>query len=94
MVVHVIPLLVETGQQDTFDVVIVVDVDPATQVERLQQRDGATRTEAEARLAAQASREQRSAAADVIIDNSAGCYRTEETVEPIWPNSAARATPE
>ncbi len=94
VVVHVIPLLVETGQQDAFDVVIVVDADPATQVERIQQRDGVTRAEAEARLAAQASREQRSAAADVIIDNSAGVTELRKLVERIWAELSPQANPE
>ena len=42
VVVSVIPLLVETGQQDAFDVLVVVDVDPAIQVRRLMTRDGLT----------------------------------------------------
>ena len=48
VVVHVIPLLVETGQADDFDLVVVVDVDSATQRARLLRRDGSTEAEAEA----------------------------------------------
>lgn len=94
VVVHVIPLLVETGQQDSFDVVLTVDVDRETQIERLQQRDGVSRAEAERRLAAQVSREQRSAAADVIIDNAADVTELKKHVELIWAELAARANPE
>lgn len=94
VVVHVIPLLVETGQQDSFDVVLTVDVDRETQIERLQQRDGGSRAEAERRLAAQVSREQRSAAADVIIDNAADVIELKKHVERIWAELAARANPE
>lgn len=94
VVVHVIPLLVETGQQDSFDVVLTVDVDRETQIERLQQRDGVSRAEAERRLAAQVSREQRSAAADVIIDNAADVTELKKHVERIWAELAARANPE
>ena len=70
VVVHVIPLLVETGQQSRFDEVVVVDVPEATQVARLMGRDGLSRADSLARIAAQASREERRAAATWIIDNS------------------------
>jgi dephospho-CoA kinase len=65
-----IPLLVETGQQDRFDAVIVVDVPEQLQRERLMARNRLTAEEADARIAAQASREERNAAATVLIDNS------------------------
>lgn len=70
VVVHVIPLLVETGQQDDFDVVVVVvDADPDIQLARLHARDGLSEEAARARLAAQASRQDRRAAADVVLSN-------------------------
>ena len=59
VVVHVIPLLVETGQQEDFDLVVTVDADHETQIQRLMARNGFTRAEAESRIAAQASREDR-----------------------------------
>ncbi|WP_110181543.1 dephospho-CoA kinase [Nocardioides solisilvae] len=70
LVVHDIPLLVETGQADRFDAVVVVDVPVETQVERMVRDRGATEDEARARIAAQASREQRLAAATHVLDNS------------------------
>ena len=70
VVVQVIPLLVETGQQDSFDAVIVVDVPEAVQRQRLMARNGLSAEEADARIAAQATRAQRTAAATVVIDNS------------------------
>jgi dephospho-CoA kinase len=70
IVVQMIPLLVETGQQDRFDAVIVVDVPEQLQRERLMARNRLTAEEADARIAAQASREERNAAATVLIDNS------------------------
>lgn len=70
IVVQMIPLLVETGQQDNFDAVIVVDVPEQLQRERLMARSGLSAEEADARIAAQATREQRAAAATVVIDNS------------------------
>lgn len=70
VVVQMIPLLVETGQQDNFDAVIVVDVPEAVQRQRLMARNGLSVEEADARIAAQATRHQRNAAASVVIDNS------------------------
>ncbi len=70
VVVHDIPLLVETGQAESFDAVLVVDVPVATQVERMVADRGMSREEAEARVAAQATREQRLAAATYVIDNT------------------------
>jgi dephospho-CoA kinase len=64
-----IPLLVETGGADRFDRVLVVDVDPAIQLARLQARDGSTRAEAERILAAQATRAARLAVAHDVIRN-------------------------
>lgn len=68
-VVQVIPLLVETGQQDAFDTVLVVDVEPGTQLRRLMGRDGLDEEHARARVAAQADRDARLAAADVVWRN-------------------------
>ncbi|MEA5053327.1 MAG: dephospho-CoA kinase, partial [Propionicimonas sp.] len=64
--VHVIPLLVETGQQGSFDLVVVVDVDEATQLRRIVTRDGLPESEARARIQAQASRAERLASADAV----------------------------
>lgn len=70
IVIHEIPLLVETGQATAFDALVVVDVPVEVQVERLVKDRGLTPEEAEARIAAQASREERLAVANYIIDNS------------------------
>lgn len=66
----VVPLLVESGLFSDADRVLVVDVPAQVQVERLMQRDGSTREQAEAMLAAQTSREKRLARADDIIENT------------------------
>lgn len=84
VVVHVIPLLVETGQQDDFDVVVVVDVDRGTQLTRLQKRSAMTLEEGEARLAAQATAERRRAVADRILDNSGSLAELEQQVDELW----------
>ena len=70
LVVHDIPLLVETGQGGSFDAVVVVDVPPEVQVDRLVGDRGWSPEEAAARIAAQASRADRLAAATYVIDNT------------------------
>ena len=84
VVVHVIPLLVETGQQEDFDLVVTVDVDHETQIQRLMARNGFTRAEAESRIAAQASREDRRIAADVVLDNTGSVTQLREQIDALW----------
>jgi dephospho-CoA kinase len=84
VVVHVIPLLVETGQQEDFDLVVTVDVDHETQIKRLIARNGYTRAEAESRIAAQASREDRRIAADVVLDNTGSVPQLREQIDALW----------
>jgi dephospho-CoA kinase len=84
VVVHVIPLLVETGQQENFDRVVIVDADHETQVQRLMARNGFTRAEAEARIAAQASREERTLVADVVLDNTGSVTQLREQIDALW----------
>ena len=70
LVVHDIPLLAETGQADAFDAVVVVDAPVQTQVARMTALRGWTAEDAQARVAAQATREQRRAVATYVIDNT------------------------
>ncbi|HEX2336454.1 MAG TPA: dephospho-CoA kinase, partial [Hyphomicrobiaceae bacterium] len=78
VVVHVIPLLVETRQDQEFDLVVTVDADYEAQIQRLMMRNGFTRAEAESRIAAQASREDRKRAADVVLDNTGSVTQLRE----------------
>ncbi|HWI00682.1 MAG TPA: dephospho-CoA kinase [Propionibacteriaceae bacterium] len=84
VVVHVIPLLVETGQQDDFDFCVVVDVDHETQRRRLMARNGLTAAEADARISAQASREERLAAADIVLHNGSGVAELKAEIARLW----------
>lgn len=68
--IHVIPLLVEGGRADAYDRVLVVDSPEKDQLERLINRDQSSAELAQRILAAQATREQRLAAADDVIDNT------------------------
>lgn len=77
----VIPLLVESGDYAWVNRVLVVDVPREVQRERLLKRDGISRELAEAMLDAQASREQRLAVADDVIDNSADLESLDAAVE-------------
>ncbi len=70
IVVHEIPLLVETGQAETFDAVILVDVPVETQISRLMEFRGLSDDEAWGRVAAQATREQRQSLATYVVDNT------------------------
>lgn len=90
VVVHVIPLLVETGQERSFDVLVVVDIDEQTQVRRLRARDGLDEAAAQARLAAQTSRASRLAVADVVLDNTGGPDRLAKQVEQLWAELLSR----
>ena len=69
--VMAIPLLIESGQaRERVHRVLVVDADEATQVQRVQARDGSSADQARAILASQASRTQRLAAADDVLLNT------------------------
>jgi len=67
--VLVIPLLLETRQQDLVDRILVVDTDPDLQVRRVMARDGVDEAQVRAIMAAQVDRETRLAAADDLILN-------------------------
>jgi dephospho-CoA kinase len=84
VVVHVIPLLVETGQHQDFDLVVTVDADHETQIQRLMARNGFTRAEAETRIAAQASREDRTRNADVVLHNTGSMTELKQQIDALW----------
>lgn len=84
IVVHMIPLLVETGQQDSFDALVVVDVDEDTQRARLMARNDLTEDEAQARIDSQASRTDRLRVADFVIRNDAGMEELAERTHAVW----------
>ncbi|MFZ0141907.1 MAG: dephospho-CoA kinase [Aeromicrobium sp.] len=84
VVVHDLPLLVEAGMATLFDLVVVVDVPAYVQVDRLVTLRGMTEEEVRARLAAQASREERAAVADVVLDNTGTIEDLEARVDELW----------
>jgi dephospho-CoA kinase len=84
VIVHDIPLLAETGQATGFDAVIVVDVPQEMQVERMVELRGMSREDAEARVAAQASRDDRLAIATHVIDNTASLEDLRRRVNEVY----------
>jgi dephospho-CoA kinase len=91
VVVHDVPLLAESRGRAGFDVVIVVDVPPEAQAERLVRLRGMPAEQARARMAAQASREQRLALADIVIDNSGSLDDLDRRVGEVWADLERRA---
>ncbi|GAA2235451.1 dephospho-CoA kinase [Streptomyces amakusaensis] len=91
VVVHDVPLLTENDLAKRYDLVVVVDADPRTQLERLVERRGMTESDARARMAAQATREQRRAIADLIIDNDGPLESLEPQVRAVWAELRRRA---
>ncbi|BBS85591.1 dephospho-CoA kinase [Aeromonas media] len=72
----VVPLLVENRLTELADRVLLIDVDEAIQIERTCRRDGVSREQAQAILASQASRSERLAMADDVLDNQSGTTET------------------
>jgi dephospho-CoA kinase len=91
VVVNDVPLLAEGGLRDRYQVVVVVDADPQTQLARLVGRRGMTEADARARIAAQATREQRLAIADHVIRNDGDLADLHRQVEQVWAALGARA---
>jgi dephospho-CoA kinase len=84
IVVHDVPLIAEGGRTDSYGLVVVVDAPRRVQIDRLVRRRGMTREQAKARMAAQASREQRLAIADIVIDNSGSLSELDRQVGDLW----------
>jgi dephospho-CoA kinase len=91
VVVHDVPLLAETGQGSAYDVVVVVEADPDMRVARLVER-GLTAEDARARIAVQATDEERRAIADVVLDNSGTPEELAQQVERFWQERVAQVT--
>ena len=91
IVVHDVPLLAESRGTTGFDAVIVVDVPPDLQLDRLVSLRGMAADQARARMAAQASRVQRLAVADIVIDNSGSLDDLDRRVAEVWADLEHRS---
>jgi len=84
VVVYELPLLVETGAVDGWDLIVVADAPEQVRIARMVELRGMTEREAADRLARQAGDEERRVVADVVIDTSGTEARTQEQVDALW----------
>src|SRR5688572_19929768 len=91
VIVHDVPLLAENGLAPLYDVVVVVDAAPETQLDRLIGLRGMTEEDARARMATQATREKRLDTADIVIDNDVPLEELERRVREVWADLVVRA---
>jgi dephospho-CoA kinase len=94
IVVFDVPLIAENGLAGGFDLVVVVDAPEHTQLDRLVRLRGMTKEQAVARLAAQASRDQRLAIVseqDIVIDNSGSLAELDRQAGDLWAELRRRA---
>lgn len=91
VVVYDVPLLAESRGADGFEAVIVVEAPASVRLRRLEELRGMPRAEAERRIAAQATDEERRALADHVIDSSGSLERTLEQTDALFAALLARA---
>lgn len=91
VVVHDIPLLAEGGRAGSFDAVVVVDAPADLRLSRMVEDRGWTAADAESRIAAQASREDRLAIATYVIDNTGTLAELRKQVERVYATLAGPA---
>jgi dephospho-CoA kinase len=84
VVVHDVPLLAENDLGSQYDEVVVVDCPVETQVERLVEQRGMSESDARARIAAQATREQRLAVATQVVHNEGSLEDLGAQVAALW----------
>ena len=84
VVVYDMPLLIENGETETVDTVLVVDTPDETRVSRLVDSRGLDEDDARRRIAAQIDRDTRLAAADVVLDNSGDVEALIDQVDRFW----------
>lgn len=84
VVVYDMPLLVENGLTDGWDLVVVVDAPDEVRRDRLVRLRGMDPADADARMAAQATRERRLAVADVVLDNAGTVEDLDAQVDALW----------
>ena len=90
-VVYSVPLLVEAGLRADYDLVVVVDAPDQVRLDRLVRLRGMSEPDALARMAAQASRADRLAAADLVVVNDGTPAQLAERVDAVWDDLSARA---
>jgi len=84
LVVYEAPLLFEANAQDRVDKVLCITVDPEIQLQRVQERDGCSEAEAQARIAAQMPQGEKAELSDYVVDNSADLDALREQINNLW----------
>lgn len=91
IVVHDVPLIAENGLKPGYDLVVVVDAADHVRLDRLTRNRQMSQEQAEARMAAQATREERLAIADLVVDNSSSLAELDRQVGDLWAELRRRA---
>lgn len=91
IVVHDVPLIAENNLAVGYDLVVVIDASTRARLDRMVHRRGMSKEQARARMAAQASREQRLAIADIVVDNSGSLAELDRQVGDLWSELRRRA---
>ena len=91
IIVHDVPLIAENQLAAAYDLVVVVDAPEHEQLERLIRHRRLSQEQAEARMAAQVSRDQRLAIADLVVDNSSSLTELDRQVGDLWGELRRRA---
>jgi dephospho-CoA kinase len=90
IVVYDVPLLIEAGRTDEFDLIVVVNASTETRLNRMVELRGMTRDEAMHRINSQATNTERLAVADVVIDSNGTVEQTLEQADALWAKLSAR----
>ncbi|WP_169978283.1 dephospho-CoA kinase [Microbispora sp. H10836] len=94
VVVYDVPLLAENNLAPLYDVVVVVDTPDEVRLDRLRRFRAMPEADARARIAAQASREDRLRIADIVIGNEGSLEELDAQVDKVWQDLSARVSPE
>lgn len=92
VVVYDVPLLVEKGLQDGYDVVVVVDAADDVRLRRLVEVRGMSEIDARARMTSQAGRDARLSVADLVIANNGSLDDLHDEVDRIWATITLRSS--
>ena len=90
VVVHDVPLLAENRLAGQYDVVVVVDAPPQIQLDRLTRQRGMPEDQARERMDAQASRAERLAIADIVVENSGPLAELDRRIDDLWEELRCR----
>ncbi len=90
IVVYDVPLLVDGGRAEEFELIVVVNANTETRISRMMELRGMSHDEALHRLNSQATNTERLAIADVVIDSNGTLERTLEQADALWEKLSAR----